>query len=69
MKPFTQLLCLLALTFISGAVAADAPKPMQVEIRELPDAISKITTSLIVDLVVPRSSLRNEDRVCQPFRD
>jgi predicted peptidase len=52
MKLFTLLLCLLALTFISTAVAADAPKPMQVEIRELPEAISKTTTSLNAKFIV-----------------
>ena len=52
MKPFTLLLCLLALTFISCASAADAPKPMQVEIRELPDTISKTTTSLNAKFIV-----------------
>ena len=52
MKLFTLLLCLLALTFIFSASAADAPKPMQVEIRELPDIISKNTTSLNAKFIV-----------------
>ncbi len=52
MKLFTLLLCLLALTFISSASAADAPKLMQVEIRELPEAISKNTTSLNAKFIV-----------------
>ena len=52
MKPFTQIICLLALAFTSTAVAADAPKPMQMEIRELPEAISKATTSLNSKFIV-----------------
>jgi len=48
----TLLLCLIALTFISSASAADAPKPMQVEIHELPEAISKTTTSLSATFIV-----------------
>ncbi len=52
MKPFTQILCLLVLAFVCTAVAADAPKPMQVEIRELPEAISKNTTSLNAKFIV-----------------
>jgi len=52
MKPFTQLLCFLALTFTSGANAEDAPKPMRLEIRELPEAISKTTTSLNQKFIV-----------------
>ncbi len=52
MKPFTPIFCFLALTFISRASAVDAPKPMQVEIRELPDTISKNTTSLNSKFIV-----------------
>jgi len=52
MKLFTLLFCLSALTFISSAGAADAPKPMQVKIRELPEEISKTTTSLNAKFIV-----------------
>lgn len=52
MKLFTQILCLLALAFISTAVVADLPKPMKVEIRELPEEMSKTTTSLNAKFIV-----------------
>ena len=44
MKRLTQTLCLLAL--IISAHAADSSKPMQAEVRELPEATSKSTISL-----------------------
>jgi len=52
MKAFTHLLCLIALASTSTAAPADAPKPMQVEIRELPEAIRKTTTSLNPKFIV-----------------
>ena len=36
----------------TALVAADSPKPMQVEIHELPDAINKTTTSLNSKFIV-----------------
>lgn len=52
MKPFVQVFCLFAALFTSTAVAADSPRSMQVEIRELPQAISKTTTSLNPKFIV-----------------
>ncbi len=43
---------LLILSLAASGIATESPKPMHVEIRELPEAISKTTTSLNAKFIV-----------------